>query len=154
MSELAPSEVVELLDADTTVEKRAQWEGFEFTLLEDGDVEVVNGSHDEPEEHTYTVHVQGGIPSDCTCPAFEYQDGACKHMVAVTIREPVLEAATAEPTLKADGGVTIEAVEGDHSDERPEDCDCGEWNQGLNLPCWPCYRDGFEEPNPNVEEEE
>lgn len=46
-----------------------------------------------PEEHTYTVHVESGIPSDCTCPAFEYQ-------VAVAIREPVLGAATAEPAMR------------------------------------------------------
>jgi len=136
-----------VLEYDEQIAKRAQWEAFEFTVAGDGDVEVVNGSHDEPEEHTYTVHVESGIPSDCTCPAWEYQDGACKHMVAVAIREPVLEAATAEPTVKADGGLV-------HSDERPDDCDCGEWNQGLGLPCWPCYRDGFEEPNPNVGEDE
>ena len=152
MSELAPSEVVELLDANTTVEKRAQWEGFEFTILEGGNVEVVNGSHDEPEEHTYTVHVEGGIPFDCTCPAFEYHEGACKHLLAVAIREPVLEAATAEPAMRADGGVTVEAGESDHSDKRPDDCDCSPLFE--ELPCWPCYRDGFEEPNPHVEEDE
>jgi len=152
MSELAPSDVVEVLDADTTTEKRAQWEGFEFTLLGDGDVEVVNGSHDEPEEHTYTVHVEGGIPSDCTCPAFEYQDGACKHMVSIAIREPLLEAVSTEPKMKADGGVAVEASESDHSDERPDDCDCSPLFE--ELPCWSCYRDGFEEPNPNVEAEE
>jgi hypothetical protein len=92
MSELVPSEVIELLDADATVEKRASWEAFEFTLLGGGDVEVVNTSHEEPEDHTYTVHVEGGIPSDRTCPAFEYQEGACKHMVAIAIREPLFEA--------------------------------------------------------------
>jgi hypothetical protein len=35
-------------------------------------------------------------------------------------------------------------------DGRPEECDCGAWNDGEELPCWPCYRDGFEEPNPNA----
>ena len=124
MSELALSEVLEVLDADATIEKRASWEGFEFTLLECGMVEVVNRSHEEPEEHTYTVHVEGGIPFSCTCPAFEYQDGPCKHMVAVAIREPVLEAASDKPAMRADGGVTVEPEESDHSDERPEDCDC------------------------------
>jgi len=34
-----------------------------------------------------------------------------------------------------------------HFDGRPEDCDC--WATG-ELPCWPCFRDGFEEPNPNA----
>ncbi len=151
--ELRPSEVVDVLSPDAETAKRAEWEAFEFTLLGDGEIEVVNTSHEEPEEHTYTVHVEGGIPSDCTCPAFEYREGSCKHQVAVAIREPVLEAATAEPTMKADGGL-VEAEESDHSDERPDDCDCGEWNQGLGLSCWPCYRDGFEEPNQNVGEDE
>jgi len=32
-------------------------------------------------------------------------------------------------------------------DGRPEDCDC--WATG-SLACWPCFRAGFEEPNPNV----
>ena len=117
--ELRPSEILEVLDADATIEKRASWEGFEFTLLGEGDVEVVNCSHDEPEEHTYTVNVEGGIPSDCTCPAFEYQDGACKHMVAIAIREPILEAVSAEPAMRADGGLMVEAGENDGSDERP-----------------------------------
>lgn len=151
MSELAPAEVVELLDADATIEKRASWEAFEFTLLDSGEVEVVNSSHEEPAEHTYTVSVEGGIPFNCTCPAWEYQDGSCKHMVAVAIREPLLEAVSAEQTLKADGGVTVEAGEADHSDERPDDCDCSPLFE--ELPCWPCYRDGFEEPNPNVGED-
>ena len=146
--ELHPSEVVELLSPNAKIIKRAEWEAFEFTLVGNGDVEVVNTSHEEPSDHSYTVHVEGGIPSDCTCPAFEYQQGACKHMVAVAIREPVLEAASAEPTMKADGGVTVEVVESDHSDKRPDDCDCSPTFE--DLPCWPCYRDGFEEPNPNV----
>lgn len=43
------------------------------------------------------------------------------------------------------------ATEQPDFDARPEDCDC----VGVldDLPCWPCYRDGFEEPNPNVDEE-
>jgi hypothetical protein len=150
MSELHPSEVVELLDADSKSVKRASWEAFEFTLLGAGDVEVVNTSHENPEEHTYTVHVEGGIPADCTCPAFEYQDGPCKHMVAVAIREPVLEAVTAGPAARADGGLTVEEETTAESTERPDDCDCAPTFE--DLPCWPCYRDGFEEPNPNVEE--
>jgi hypothetical protein len=69
--------------------------------------------------------------------------------VAVAIREPLLEAVSAEPTMKADGGVTVEADGVDHSDERPDDCDC--WDPEQDLPCWPCYREGFEEPNPDAE---
>lgn len=147
MTEGMSKSTLELLEYDEQIAKRAQWEAFEFTVLGEDDVEVVNGSHDEPEEHTYTVHVEGEIPSDCTCPAWEFQDGACKHMVAVAIREPVLGAVSAEPTVKADGGVTVKEGTANDSEERPDDCDCGEWNDGLGLPCWPCYRDGFEKPN-------
>lgn len=124
MSELASSEILEVLDADATIEKRASWERFEFTLLGGGDVEVVNCSHEVPEEHTYRVHVEGGIPSDCTCPAFEYQEGACKHMVAIAIRDPILEAVATEPAMRADGGVSVEAEPTKDSEERPEDCEC------------------------------
>jgi hypothetical protein len=73
MAELSPTDVVDVLDADVTTEKRAQWEAFSFRLLGDGDVEVVNDSHENADDHTYTVHVESGIPSDCTCPADTYQ---------------------------------------------------------------------------------
>jgi hypothetical protein len=109
--------VIETLDADEQVEKRSQWEAFEFTVLGDGDVEVVNDSHADTDDHTYTVHVEGGIPADCTCPAFEYQPGACKHMVAVAIREPVLQAASREQPVRADGGVTLEEFGAHDGDE-------------------------------------
>jgi len=128
---------LEVLEFDEQIAKRAQWEAYEFRILGDDDVEVVNGSHDEPEEHTYTVHFEGDAPADCTCPAWEYQDGACKHMVAVAIREPILEAVTSEPSMRADGGMAVEEGSADNSDE--EECEC----EGLGgFPCWPCVRDG------------
>ena len=34
----------------------------------------------------------------------------------------------------------------DEDPGRPDDCDCGAWNADAELPCWPCYRDGFEVP--------
>ena len=150
MSALPSSEVLDILDATSTIEKRASWEGFEFTILEGGRVEVVNRSYDAPEQHTYTVHVESGIPFSCACPAFEYQDGSCKHMVSVAIREPILEAVSAEPTLKTDGGVTVKVEGSDHSDERPDGCGCSPLFE--ELPCWLCYGNGFEEPNPHSEE--
>jgi hypothetical protein len=73
-------------------------------------------------------------------------------MVAIAIREPLLEAVSAEPTVKADGGVTVEADGVDHSNKRPDDCDCSP--RFEELPCWPCYRDGFTRPNPKVGERE
>jgi hypothetical protein len=66
-------------------------------------------------------------------------------MVAVAIREPVLKAASETPAMRADGGVPVEAEEDNHSDKRPDECDC--LPSMRELPCWPCYRDGFEEPN-------
>jgi len=36
-------------------------------------------------------------------------------------------------------------------DGRPEDCDC--WATG-DLACWPCFRAGFTEPNPNASVDE
>lgn len=69
-------------------------------------------------------------------------------MVAVAICEQVLGAASDEPITRADGGVTVEAEKDSHSDERPDECDC--LPSMEDLPCWPCYRDGFEEPNPST----
>ena len=128
--------VIETLDADEQVQKRAQWEAFEFTVLGDGDVEVVNDSHGDADNHTYTVHVEGGIPSDCTCPAWEYQPGACKHMVAVAIRESVLDAASREQPVRADGGVTLaEFTTGDTDED-------GCWCDDHDFPCFDCYNEG------------
>ncbi|MFC4407981.1 SWIM zinc finger family protein [Haloarchaeobius iranensis] len=128
---------LEVLESDEQVEKRAQWEAFEFTVLGDGDVEVLNGSHEDADDHTYTVHVEGSVPSDCTCPAWEYQPGACKHMVAVAIREPVLEAANRELPVRADGGtVTLESFTTEDTDE--DVC----WCDDHSMPCFDCYNDG------------
>jgi len=63
--------------------------------------------------------------------------------------------------VAADGGTEIvvagdegELLEADDVDDganadddgRPDECNCGEWNDGLRLSCWPCYREGFETP--------
>jgi hypothetical protein len=139
MSELSPADVVDVLEADVTTEKRAQWEAFEFTVLGNGDVEVVNASHDDKGEHTYIVHVESGIPSDCTCPAWEFHPGACKHMVAVGIREPVLEAANEDQPVRADGGVTLASFATEEADR--DEC----WCDDHSFPCFDCYNDGRRE---------
>jgi len=38
------------------------------------------------------------------------------------------------------------AIATDGGAERPEDCGC--WNVDQDLPCWACYRDGFDTQNP------
>lgn len=68
--------------------KRANWEAFEARVLDSGNVEVVNTSHENPEDHV--VHVvcdQRGVPKWCLsldqdsgefedCPACKYH---CDH---------------------------------------------------------------------------
>lgn len=148
------------LDADETTEKRAKWESFAFVLPTAGKVNVANHSYgdDEAKEHTYTVTVDEGGPIECTCPAFEYHCApgeACKHMVAVTETEPVLAAALElvtedddEPEIRTDGGI----VEAEPESVRPEECTC--LARMEDLACWPCFREGFETPNPDANEED
>ena len=96
----------------------------------------------------------------CTCPDHEQRGIRCKHLRCVAFAtgdepipagvegvDPQLGEHTDETPRRAasDGGV-VETTEGDDGDKRPSDCDCGDWNAGEGLPCWPCYRDGFEEP--------
>jgi hypothetical protein len=59
-------------------------------------------------------------------------------MVAVAVREPVLEAATEDRPVRADGGVPLESFVTDDADDSPE-CDCDELPD--DFPCWLCVRD-------------
>lgn len=102
------------LKFDAQTRKRATWEAFEFAVPIEGTVVVTNGSYGaEAGEHTYAVNVKDGVPTDCVCSADQFQDGACKHRVAVAINAPVLSAASASgPDGKralADGGMVSEA---------------------------------------------
>lgn len=75
--------------------------------------------------------------------------------------DPQLGAHADGPTVAtADGGITVatddgEIIDGDddtdavedagEDDGRPEDCECRRFETGgVDLPCWACYRDGFE----------
>lgn len=107
------------LSFDAQTRKRAQWEAFEFSVPIEGTVVVRNLSHADPDEHTYAVNVEDGVPASCVCSADQYRRGACKHRVAVAITAPVLEAATADKQeqenecekepIMADGGRVLEA---------------------------------------------
>jgi len=110
----------------------------------------------------------------CTCPDKQYNlnDGElCKHERRVRFAtgeraipswtnagaiDPHLgQHVAGSPQIAATDGGIIEAgdkgeilSDGHNSDDgRPDECDCGDWNDGAELPCWPCYRDGFETPN-------
>ena len=81
---------LEQLEFPPRVAKRAQYEAFEFSVHSPG-VQVRNCSHADPSAHEYLVTVRAGVPTECTCPADETFEGACKHRVAVAIRSPVLD---------------------------------------------------------------
>ena len=129
---------LERLDFPNRVAKRAQYEAFEFTINDDG-VFVRNCSHAEPSDHEYLVRVDDGMPMQCACPADERLDGACKHRVAVAIREPVLNAAVAA-SVAADGGTTEMQSRHEETDEDVENCDCADLRD--EFPCWECVRTG------------
>ena len=138
-------------------------------LPEGGDVYTVVGQNGG----TYTVDAREGR---CTCPDYKHNlptdDGRerCKHAARVAyatgersvpawvdtdaVDEQLGEHVDAGPQVAATDGGIVDAgddgeilTDGDDTDDgRPDECDCGDWNAGLDLPCWPCYRDGFEEP--------
>lgn len=94
------------LEPTNRVLKRAQYEAFEFSLL-DGDVYVRNESPQNPANHEYHVSVIDGVPAVCECPADATYDGPCKHRVAVAIRPRILDIATKMQAV-ADGGVVTD----------------------------------------------
>jgi hypothetical protein len=133
-------------------------------LPEGGDIYTVVGENQNGE---YRVDARKGR---CTCADHKHRDARCKHLRRVAFAtgdvpvptgvddvDPQLGTHTdaqpfgerEEPVVATDGGI-IDAGDDaeilDESDARPEDCDCGDWNADADLPCWPCYRDGFEEP--------
>ena len=53
---------LEVLEYGEQIAKRAQWEAFEFTVLGEGEVEVVNGSHDNPKTTGTSSTSKVGFP--------------------------------------------------------------------------------------------
>ncbi|WP_114578824.1 SWIM zinc finger family protein [Saliphagus sp. LR7] len=87
-----PVHPLDRLDTTERTLQRSQYEAFEFELIEQG-VLVRNASHEYPSDHEYLVTIDDGLPNNCTCPADEHHQGACKHRVAVAIRTAVLDSA-------------------------------------------------------------
>ena len=77
------------------VQKRAEYEAFEFSLGGPGHIKIRNCSHADPSDHTYIVHVEAGETTECTCPADQYRSGPCKHRVAVEANDALLSAGDA-----------------------------------------------------------
>jgi hypothetical protein len=111
-----------------------------------------------------------GRDGRCTRPDHNHRDVECNHIRRVAfatgdvpipgdvdgVDDLLGEHVDGEPqVVAADGGIIEAGDDGEildeSDDDRPDDCDCGDWNNGLKLPCWPCYRDGFEEPNASDE---
>ncbi|WP_436932440.1 SWIM zinc finger family protein [Halosimplex halobium] len=145
---------LERLEFSTRVAKRAQYEAFEFSLV-DGGIRVRNGSHPDPSDHEYRVRVDEGVPATCECPADEQYEGACKHRVAVAIRRPLLDAVTSDSrSVAADGGRV--GASGPHSDgptdgqpagdDAVSDATAAHCAECLDeFPCWDCVRTGRKE---------
>lgn len=137
-------------------------------LPEGGDVYTVVGQNGG----TYTVDAREGR---CTCPDYKHNlptdDGRerCKHAARVAyatgersvpawvdtdaVDEQLGEHVDAGPQVAATDGGIVDAgddavilTDDENDDGRPDECDCGDWNADADLPCWPCYRDGFEKP--------
>jgi hypothetical protein len=85
-------------------------------------------------------------------PRFECDHGREFCAESAGARDDAVRCADCTAAVVADGGIIEAGDEGeiltdDENDAgRPDDCDCGAWNAGLGLPCWPCYREGFETP--------
>jgi hypothetical protein len=141
-------------------------------LDEGGDIYTVVG---ENENGAYQVDARKGR---CTCPDHEHRNARCKHLRRVAFArgeeaipsevddvdpqlgdhvggEPITaEARADEGAVATDGGIIEAGDDGeildDENDDRPDDCQClDEYTDDDPLACWACYREGFDEPNPN-----
>ena len=122
---------------------RAKTESFAFRL-HDGDILAQPQTCEGASNQEHRVVIDGGVPVDCTCPAEAQYAPACKHRVAVAVRDGVLEAAVRMQVATDGGTASVDAVDDQpepvEDPERPEECDCEALRDGV--PCWPCYRDG------------
>jgi hypothetical protein len=116
--------------SETTV-KRARWENLQVAPCENTNhCNVCNYSHPiaEKADHTHTVTLDHGMPIACTCKAFQYNEGLCKHCLAVAADADAIDTATPEQSndtdttetrAVTDGGTPTESHESEHTD----DCD-------------------------------
>jgi hypothetical protein len=79
-------------------ERRARFEQFSFRVPAKDHVVVANHSYgdESAREHCYTVRLDGGEVSGCSCPHWTHREpsGGCKHMRATESIEAVMIAAT------------------------------------------------------------
>jgi len=159
MTQFKLAEPQSSVTSDEERDRRALMEAM-AVLPEGGDIYTVVGQHGNGE---YRVDARR---KRCTCADHRYRNGECKHIRRVafaTGERPVplwLDAERIDPYLgvhvpetprvaRPDGGVSIDSHAAPDAG-RPADCDCGEWNRERDLPCWPCYRERFGDPNPEA----
>jgi hypothetical protein len=93
-------------------EQRARWERVTMIVLDGGGgfVNVRNDSHgDDAGAHIYSVAVENGEATGCSCPHAVHRGAHCKHQVAVENRPLVVSSASAAaaspaPAVATDGG--------------------------------------------------
>ena len=138
------------------------------TPVDDADTTIVTVT--SASGSTYDVDVRAGA---CSCPDARHREpeGGCKHVrrARVALGRDVVDADTIRAldvdeqlgafapgprVAVSDGGIVdagddAELVDDTDADtERPADCDCVAFHDDAALPCWPCWRDGFDEPHP------
>jgi hypothetical protein len=86
--------------------------------------------------------VPAGVDTDAVDPQLGMHVDATPRVAATDGGADIIDAGDEGEVLDEDDTDTDDVADGG----RPDDCDCGAWNAGEDLPCWPCARDGFEEP--------
>jgi len=129
-------------DGPTVDEQRARWERFSMTVL-DGDgggyVNVRNDSHgDDSGAHIYSVRVENGEATGCSCPHAVHRGAHCKHQVAVEERPLVVSSATAVGTSTA----TVATDGGREPDHRCTECGTEYHRETEGATCPECGGDG------------
>lgn len=161
---------------DTAVLERAGTDGR--TDLEKRDVRAltehmtvlfVGGNIYKVLTESGTSYRVDALEGRCTCPDKQYNledGGLCKHERRVRFAtgeraipawvnadavDPLLgEHIDGTPRAAITGTIEVGDVSGQSLEEaRPADCGC--WSADQGLPCWPCWRDGFETPSLEAE---
>lgn len=96
----------------------------------------------------FVRHANGVLPDDEWF--IELLTASCGHCGAVLIGGDDGDGDGDDDEPTPDGGRVADADETADDDGRPDDCKCSgsRLERENGLPCWPCYRDGFETPNP------
>lgn len=123
--------------------ERARTEPMSFATPSKDLVIVANERHDGPENHTYAVVVDDGLPVHCTCMAEKRFPTPCKHRLAVALNEAVLLAAGASDEEREAVEEEPDALLADGGEEHVEKCDdpaCeglqADGRPVLSFPCW------------------